>query len=274
VNIWGTGKKGRNISINPGYSFIYLLSIGITMIILIGTGHVFNLSQQLLEIFDEKQPDIICVELDKQRYNALLAKKANPEVYKKYERKVPFIYKLLSRFQEGMANQYGVVAGQEMLTAIGFANSKQLPIAFIDMNAQSLFKKMIKKMSLSEKFKLMVSGIGGFFVSKNRVEKELKKIENNFDSYVEKIGEKFPTIKQVLVDERNHYMAQQLTQANEQYTKIVAIVGDGHIPGLSELLKQKEIDFETIRLSDLRKLDTSKMDTSTASFSTEYKYYQ
>jgi len=77
------------------------------MIILIGTGHVFNLSQQLLEIFDEKQPDIICVELDKQRYNALLAKKANPDAYKKYEKKVPFIYKLLSKFQEGMANEYG-----------------------------------------------------------------------------------------------------------------------------------------------------------------------
>ena len=55
------------------------------MIILIGTGHVFNLSQQLLEIFNEKQPEIICVELDKQRYNALLAKRADPEAYKNYE---------------------------------------------------------------------------------------------------------------------------------------------------------------------------------------------
>ena len=244
------------------------------MIILIGTGHVFNLSQQLLEIFDEKQPDIICVELDKQRYNALLAKKANPDAYKKYEKKVPFIYKLLSKFQEGMANEYGVVAGQEMLTAISFANTKQLPIAFIDMNAQNLFKKMLRKMSISEKFKLMISGIGGFFVSKKRVEKELKKIEHDFDSYIERIGEKFPTIKRVLVDERNHFMAQQLTQANEQYGKIVAIVGDGHIPGLTKLLKQKEIDFETIRLSALRKLDSSKIDTSTASFSTEFKDYQ
>lgn len=241
------------------------------MIILIGTGHVFNLSQQLLEIFDEKQPDIICVELDKQRYNALLAKKADPEAYTKYERKVPFIYKLLSKFQEGMANEYGVVAGQEMLTAISFANSKQLPIAFIDMNAQKLFKKMLKKMSFIEKFKLMISGLGGFFVSKKRVEKELKKIEHDFDSYIERIGERFPTIKHVLVDERNHFMAQQLTQANEEYGKIVAIVGDGHIPGLTKLLQQKEIDFETIRLSQLRKKETTISDSSTATFSMEYR---
>ncbi len=241
------------------------------MIILIGTGHVFNLSQQLLDIFDEKRPDIICVELDKQRYNSLLAKKANPEAYKKYDRKVPFIYKLLSKFQEGMASEYGVVAGQEMLTAIGFANSNKLPIAFIDMNAQNLFKKMLRKMSLSEKLKLMLSGIGGFFVSKKRVEQELKKIEHDFDSYIERIGERFPTIKQVLVDERNHFMAQQLTQANEQYAKIVAIVGDGHIPGLTKLLQKKEIDFETIRLSQLREKETTISSSSTASFSMEYR---
>ena len=190
------------------------------MIILIGTGHVFNLSQQLLQIFNEKKPDIICVELDKQRYHALLAKKTNPGAYKEYEKRVPFIYKLLSRFQEGMAKEYGVVAGQEMLTAISFAHNNQLPIAFIDMNAQNLFKKMLKKMSWSEKIKLLLSGIGGFFVSKKRVEKELKKIENDFDNYVEKIGGRYPTIKQVLVDERNHFMAQQLAQAHEQYGKI------------------------------------------------------
>lgn len=241
------------------------------MIILIGTGHVFNLSQQLIQIFNEKQPDIICVELDKQRYHALLAKKTNPGAYKEYEKRVPFIYKLLSRFQEGMAKEYGVVAGQEMLTAISFAHNNQLPIAFIDMNAQNLFKKMLKKMSWSEKFKLLFSGIGGFFVSKKRVEKELKKIENDFDSYVEKIGGRFPTIKQILVDERNHFMAQQLAQAQEQYSKIIAVVGDGHIPGLSMLLKQKDIDFETIRLSQLRQKETSISDSSSASFSMEYK---
>ena len=244
------------------------------MIILIGTGHVFNLSQQLLDIFDEKQPDVICVELDKQRYNALLAKRADPEGYKQYEKKVPFIYKLLSKFQDGMASEYGVVAGQEMLTAIGFAKNRQLPVAFIDMNAQKLFKKMLRKMSFIEKLKLILSGLGGFFVSKKRVETELKKIENNFDSYIERIGERFPTIKEVLVDERNHFMAQQLTQANEQYTKIVAIVGDGHIPGLSRILEKKEIDFETIRLSQLRSKEPTETDSSTASFSTEFNYYQ
>ena len=125
------------------------------MITLIGTGHIFNLSDALLNIFDEKQPDILCVELDKQRFNALMMKKHDPDGYKKAEKNLPIIYKLLSRFQESMANEYGVTAGEEMLTTINYAQSHQLPIAFIDMNAQRLFSRMLKTMSFSEKFRIM-----------------------------------------------------------------------------------------------------------------------
>ena len=241
------------------------------MITLIGTGHVFNLSQALLNIFDEKQPELLCVELDKQRFNALMMKQSDPEGYKQHEKNVPLLYKLLARFQEGMANEYGVTAGAEMLTTINFAQSHQLPIAFIDMNAQNLFRKMLKKMTIREKFKLMFSGIGGLFVNKKRVEKELEKFEENFDEYINQIGAKFPTIKRVLIDERNYYMVQQLTTANEQYGKIIAVVGDGHIPGLSKLLEKKEIEFETIRLSELRGQKPVENDSSSASFSLEYK---
>ncbi len=241
------------------------------MITLIGTGHVFNLNHALLDIFEEKQPELLCVELDKQRYNSLMLKLSDPEGYKKSERNVPIIYKLLARFQEGMANEYGVTAGAEMLTTIDFAKNHQLPLAFIDMNAQNLFKKMLKKMTLREKFKLMFSGLGGLFVYKKHVEKELKKIDKDFDKYIEQIGEKFPTIKRVLIDERDKFMVQNLTTANEQYGKIIAVVGDGHIPGLSKLLDKKEIEYETIRLSELRNQKPVERDSSTASFSMEYK---
>ena len=243
------------------------------MITLIGTGHVFNLSQALLNIFEDKQPDILCVELDQQRYNALQIKQQDPERYRQSQKNLPFIYKMLSKFQDGMAKEYGVTAGEEMITTINFAKTHQLPVAFIDMNAQRLFKKMLKSMSFSEKFKLMFSGFGGLFVSKKRVETELKKIEKDFDQIIDKIGKKFPTIKRVLIDERNMHMVQQLASADEQYGNVIAVVGDGHIPGLSKLLNNKDIDFETIRLSELRNFDTSNVDSSTASFSMEIKDY-
>jgi pheromone shutdown protein TraB len=241
------------------------------MITLIGTGHVFNLSQNILKNFDERQPEIICVELDNQRYKSLLLRNSNPEAYKEARKNTPFIYRLLARFQDTMAKEYGVEAGDEMMTAINYAQSHQLPIAFIDMNAQSLFSKMLRSMSFSEKIKLMLTGFTGFFISKKHVEKELDRFENNFDEYLEQVGEKFPTIKKVLIDDRNQHMVNQLVKAGEQYEKVIAVVGDGHVPGMSEMLKSKNIEFEAIRLKDLRKESNAESDTSSASFTIEHK---
>lgn len=240
------------------------------MITIIGTGHVFDLKQQILQVFDEKQPNILCVELDKQRYNAIMLKQKDPEKYKELRKNVPIIYKMLGKFQERLADQYGVQAGEEMLTTINYGQTHQLPVAFIDMNAQKLFAKMLKSMTIKEKICLLLSGVGGIFVSKKRVEKELEKYEDNFDDYIEQIGDKFPTIKHVLIDERNEYMAQKLISAAEQNEKVIAVVGDGHIIGITSLLEKKEIEFETIRLSEIRNKKTTD-NGSTASFSLEYQ---
>lgn len=191
------------------------------MITLIGTGHVFDLSSALIENLDERQPDVICVELDGQRYNALIMKHTSPESYKNAKKNVPIIYKLLARFQDSMAKEYGVNAGDEMLAAIKYAQSHQIPLKLIDMNAQNLFTKMLRSMSISEKFRLLLSGFGGLFVSKKRIENELKKIEGEFDTYIEQIGSSFPTIKRTLIDERNAYMAKKLTQLTENHQNAI-----------------------------------------------------
>jgi pheromone shutdown protein TraB len=241
------------------------------MITLIGTGHVFNLSDALLNIFDEKQPDIICIELDKQRYNAMMLKQNNPEKYQETLKDQHLIYKLLARFQNGMADEYGVQAGEEMLTATKYAESHQLPLAFIDMNAQTLFSRMLKEMSFREKLRLIFSGFGGMFVNKKRVEAELENIEENFDVYIKQVSKKFPTIKRVLIDERNTFMVQHLIIASKKYERIIAVIGDGHIPGISDLLNGKDVEFETVRLSTLRNNDNMVNDSSSANFSIKYK---
>jgi len=77
----------------------------------------------------------------------------------------------------------------------------------------------------------MLSGVAGLFVSKKRVEQELKNYQQNFDSYLEEIGKKFPTIKRTLIDERNELMARRLAELHEKHQKIIVCVGDGHVPG-------------------------------------------
>jgi pheromone shutdown protein TraB len=240
------------------------------MITLIGTGHVFNLSSALNNIFNEKKPDVICVELDKQRLNALMLKKNDPERYKDARKNNPFIYRILARFQDNMAKEYGVAAGDEMLTAVNYAQSNGLNLELIDSNAQKLFSKMLKSMTISEKIKLLFSGISGLFIRKERVEKELKKIQNNFDDYLNEIGEKFPTIKKVLIDERNQNMASRIINLNENFDNIIACIGDGHINGISKIFNEKKIVFDTIRLNDLRNWNV-KSESASFSFNVEYK---
>lgn len=241
------------------------------MITLVGTGHVFDLSQILLNILEQRQPDIVCIELDKQRYNAMMRKRMDPEIDKKARKNVPIAYKLLAKFQDNIAEKYGVVAGDEMLTAINYAQSRQLPLAFIDMDAQNLFARMFKSMPLSEKFKLFLMGFGGFFVNKKNIEKELSKFEEDFDSYIKQIGDKFPTIKRILIDERNKYMSRKLMELDKEYDTAIALVGDGHVPGMSKLLRSKGVKLEIIRLKELRSKEIPDVNSSTASFTVECK---
>jgi pheromone shutdown protein TraB len=241
------------------------------MITLIGTGHIFDLKLALADIFDDKMPDAICVELDKERYSSIIMKQKNPDTYKRTKKNLPIIYKLLAKFQDSMASEYGVNAGDEMLTAVQYAQTHGITAQFIDMNAQRLFIKMWKSMPFSEKFRLILSGFGGLLISKKRVEKELKNVQKNFDEYLEEIGEKFPTIKTTLIDKRNAYMVNKLSILNETYERIIACIGDGHVPGISTLLQKNDIEFETIRLSELRDHKPKNADSTSASFSIHYK---
>lgn len=238
------------------------------MIILMGTGHVFDLSDALRLRFDEIEPDVICVELDRQRYLALLSRKNEPEKNHKTRDKAPVIYNFLAKFQENMAKQYGVKAGDEMLTAIRYAQAYNLPVELIDLNAREIFTKMLKSMSFTEKFRLLFSGFAGFFVNRGVVEKELEKIEENFDSYLNQISKKFPSIKKALIDDRNAHMFDRLIKLNEKYERIVACIGDGHVYGISNLLKSKNVEYKTIRLSELKQ---TKVIQSSAGFTVKYE---
>ncbi len=240
------------------------------MITLIGTGHIFDLSAALLSIFDEKEPEIIGVELDPQRYQAILLRNTDPASYHASKRNLPFIYRMMAQFQESMAEQYGVNAGDEMLSAVNYAQSHVLPVAFIDTNAQQLFTHMWNTMPFFEKLRLMLSGVAGLFVSKKRVEQELKNYQAHYDSYLEEIGKKFPTIKRTLIDDRNEFMTQRLAELHEKHQKIVVCIGDGHVQGISKLLEQKQIPFETIRLQQLQNWKKTDSDGATGHFTVKY----
>jgi len=227
---------------------------------------VFNLTEPLHQVFDSEHPDLICVELDQQRYQALVMRQQEQAQVKKPVRNVPLIYRVLARFQESMADQYGVIPGNEMLAAITYAQNHQLPVELIDMNAQHLFTTMWKSMTLRERFRLFLTGFRGLFIGKQRVEEELKNYQADVTGYLDEIGKIFPTIKHTLIDRRNEHMVKRLQILQQKYETVAACVGDGHLPGMEELLEQYKIDYKSIHLDELQKKH-SEPSVSSAGFS-------
>jgi len=230
------------------------------MITLIGVGHVFDISKNLENEIIRCNPQVVCVELDPARYQALYSKEKGQDM--------PFIYMMLARFQEKIAKKYGTEVGSEMLTAVETAKTINAKLAFIDKDASKIISEFWNKMTFKERAKLIFALVTSVFVRKKRIEKELEKFEENDEFYMESFGKEFPTAKTILIDDRNVYMAESIIKLNEKYDDIVAVIGDGHVEGIKRLLQTP--DVETIRLSQLRSPQPQNVDEVTISYQVEY----
>ena len=82
---------------------------------LIGTAHVIDLALPLERHIKNFNPDIIALELDKQRWLALKSNVRKSEG--------PFYVRLLSRLQQYLGDYFGSTPGAEMMVATNIANS-------------------------------------------------------------------------------------------------------------------------------------------------------
>ncbi len=213
------------------------------MITLVGVGHVFQISENVKSLIRARRPDAVCLELDPARFDALM--------HKHESRSVPLQYRLLSYFQKRIAGKYGTEVGAEMVAGAEAARETGAKLFLIDMDAATVFQNLWRRMPFKERVKLLTGAFAGLFITRERVEKEMESYEAHEEDYLKLLGEGFPTIKKVLIDDRNLFMAGHLGTLSAQYSKVVAIVGDGHVPGLVAALARP--DIEVIRLKDLLK---------------------
>jgi len=204
---------------------------------------VFVISENIRELIRSRRPEVVCIELDPARYRALLEKAEST--------RVPIQYRLLAYVQKRMASKFGSEVGDEMLAAAKAAGEVGAKVALIDMDAGQVFARLWKRMSFGEKMRMFGGAFLGLFMTKQKVEKEMEKYESHEAQYIEVLGEGFPAVKEVLIDDRNKHMAQQISTIVATHPSVVVVVGDGHVPGLLEALKPLEV--ETIRLKDLRR---------------------
>jgi pheromone shutdown protein TraB len=227
------------------------------MITLIGVGHVFDISRSLENAIIMRSPEVVCVELDPARYQALMSKEGR-------DGDAPFVYRILSKLQERIAKKYGTEVGTEMITAIETAKVLNAKLAFIDMDASRIISNFWQSMEFKERMKFLLALASGIFVRKKRIEKELKRYEENDEFYLEGFEKEFPTAKRVLIDDRNQHMAKAIQKINQDYENIVVVIGDGHVEGIRQLLGTS--DVEIIRLSQLREKEEGKVNEVTFSY--------
>ena len=212
-------------------------------IVIIGTSHISPESiREIDRAIKEEKPDCVAVELDAGRLHGLLKKEpislsAISEIgFRNF-----LVAKIFSMIQRYLGRKTGVMPGEEMLTAVKSASEMKADLALVDQDIRITLERM-KTIPFTEKVKLFFS----FFRKIDTEEKfDLRKVpvERIVEKVLDELREISPTLYEVLVEERNRYMAKRLFDLSHRYKKIIAVVGIGHKKGI---------------LRDLKKLETEK----------------
>jgi len=227
-----------------------------SMITLVGVGHVFDISAQVRAIILETAPVAVGLELDGNRLAGLLARDRGEELPRQRD--------MLARFQERIAKDFGVEAGDEMLAGYKAATEINAKVFVIDMDINRVIMRIQSQLTVKERLKMFGAIFATPFIRRKTVEKELMRYEEEGDSYLEEVGRSLPTVKRVLLDERNEHMAQYVLKIEERYGSVLALVGDGHVPGMARLMPHA--DVRTVRLKEVRNWKPAELAQASISY--------
>jgi pheromone shutdown-related protein TraB len=230
---------------------IHRLSLDGKEIILIGTAHVSAESVALVErVIAEEKPDSVCVELCPSRYEAVKQKDRwrDMDIVKVIrEKRAPLLLSqlLMASFQKRLALKLKINPGEEMRRAAEKAEEIGAAIVLADRDIRTTLLRAWRKMKLRHKLKLIPESLVSLIVSDEISEEEIEKLKRQdaLQLALETFGKKLPAIKTTLIDERDQYLAGKIGRAAGP--KIVAVVGAGHVPGITEHLG-KEVDFAAL----------------------------
>lgn len=226
-------------------------------ITLVGTAHVSPESVAEVErVITEEKPDRVCVEIDAGRYTSMTEEKSwkNMNIFKVIREKKGFLLLanlILSSFQRRIGAGLGTKSGEDMMASIKTAEKLNIPFSLSDRDIQTTLKRAWAKSSFWNKNKLLAVLISSAFSREEVSEEEMEdlKSRSSLDNMMVELGRELPTVKEVLIDERDQYLATSVF--NEEEENIVAVVGAGHVPGMliwfKELYnKEKEADLSEI----------------------------
>ena len=211
-------------------------------LMLIGTAHVIDLSLPLERHIKNFNPDLIALELDKQRWYALKMESRRTEG--------PFYLRILAYLQRYLGDSFGSSPGAEMMVATNIGNSIGAKLVFIDKPILQTIQGAWKNMPWGEFFGIitdsLVSFVGG---GSTNIETSMK--TGDFSDELEQFSIQYPSIKRELIDKRDLYMSTNIVKLfrTQNCNRMLAVVGEGHVIGMAE--KLAKLNPKVVRLRDL-----------------------
>ena len=222
---------------------------------LLGTAHVATASVEAVKHnIEEWKPDIVAVELCKSRHDALtqdkrLDREGLLKVIKEGKAPMVLLQSLLAAEQRKLGLDEGQQPGAELLAAVEAAEEYELRVELVDRDIQTTLRRAWKNMSFKEKTGLMWALLAE---EESNEELELEQMLEDKDlltSLMEELREVSPGAGSVLIDERDEFIARKISGIRSQ-GKVLAVLGAGHLDGVSKLLEQK-VDASEQRIAEL-----------------------
>ena len=217
---------------------------------IIGTSHIAKQSLEEVEkAIVEGKPDIVALELDRRRLYSLFKKPGKIRIYDIKRVGINgFVFSLIGAWAgKKLGKIVGVAPGSEMKKAVRLAKKNNIKLALIDQDIEITLKRFSKSLTWKEKWNFIVDIIKAIFVRKNVIEFDLTKVPSKkiIKKLVSRVKERYPNVYNVLIEERNHVMAENLRKIMELYpdSKILAIIGAGHEDDILRLIKTPSISY-------------------------------
>jgi pheromone shutdown-related protein TraB len=234
-----------------------ILELAGRRIILIGTAHVSRESvDEAVAAITGEQPDMVCVELDENRWRSMTAPDAweKTDIIKIIKDGKAFLLLAtlaLSAFQKRMGADSGVKPGEEMIAAVRAAEAAGIPYAFCDRDVQTTLRRAWGRSNFWNKAKLMAQLVASAFSTEKPEAAEIEKLKNKseLDQMMNELADYLPSVKETLIDERDRYLAARIWSSAGQ--RIVAVVGAGHADGVVAWLERMASSAASTDVSDL-----------------------
>lgn len=241
-------------------------------ITLVGTAHVSAQSiSEVTDAIERTKPDCVAIELDEKRLQSL----KDPDSWRKMDivkvlrNKQGFLMLaniMLSGYQRRMGQSGGVHSGDEMVAAIKKAEDLHIPQVMVDRPIATTFRRAWAKNSFWGKCKLMAAMLASAFgkeeVSTEQIE-QLKQ-QSEMDSMMAELSDYLPKVKEVLIDERDRYLACHIWECKGN--NVLAVLGAGHLPGVIAHLNKLASGEESSDCSDISEEPPKKISSKIAAW--------